>query len=152
MDRRRKVIHNSFFHCAVLISILLTGVLVDVCVAPAAENPPVDHVVVYYFHGNFRCTNCYNIEKFSREALDENFKDELDSGRLVFKVINIEEKGNEHFVNDYQLYTRSLVLSLVKNQEEIKSKNLTKVWEYLRDKPRFYQYVKDEVSSYLKEL
>ncbi|UCH12058.1 MAG: hypothetical protein JSW18_04370 [Candidatus Omnitrophota bacterium] len=117
-----------------------------------AESPPASHVIAYYFHGNFRCVNCYNIERYSKEAVERYFKDELASGKVVFKVVNIEEKGNEHFVNDYQLYTRSLVLSLVKNGKEIKAKNLTKVWEYLRNKPKFYQYVKDEVNKYLNEF
>ena len=117
-----------------------------------AESPPTNYVIAYYFHGNFRCVNCSNIERYSKEAVERYFKDELASGRVVFKAVNIEEKGNEHFVNNYQLYTRSLVLSQVKNGKETKSKNLTKVWEYLRNKRKFYQYVKDEVNNYLNEF
>ena len=30
--------------------------------------------------------------------------------------------------------------------------NLTKVWEYLRNKEAFAQYIKSEVEKYLKEL
>lgn len=111
-----------------------------------------DYVAVYYFHGNFRCVNCHNIEQYTKEAVEKYFKKELDAGNVVFKVINVETKGNEHFTNDYQLYTKSVVLSLVKNGKEIKFDNLTKVWEYLRNKEAFCQYIKAEIEKYLEEL
>jgi hypothetical protein len=113
---------------------------------------PENQVVAYYFHGTFRCASCLKIEQYSREAIEKYFANELKSGKLVFKVINVEEKGNEHFVNDYQLYTKSLVLSLVKDGKEIKSENLAKVWEYLGNRDKFYEYVKSNVDLYLKEL
>lgn len=108
-------------------------------------------VIAYYFHGNFRCYTCHTIEQYSREAIETNFKDALASGKLEFKVINVEERGNEHFVNDYQLYTKSLILSLVKDGKEIKSKNLTKIWEYVRNKQKFFDYINEEVGNFLKE-
>lgn len=116
------------------------------------ESKVNDHVAVYYFHGNFRCINCYNIEQYTKEAVEKYFKDELDSGKVIFQVINVETKGNEHFVTDYQLYAKSVVLSLVKNGKEVKFDNLTKVWEYLRNKNAFHQYINSEVEKYLKEL
>lgn len=116
------------------------------------EAPKNNYVIVYYFHGNFRCFNCYRIEQYSKEAIGQYFKDGLSSGKLVFKVINIEEKGNEHFIKDYQLYTKSLVVSLVRDGKEVKFDNLTKVWEFLWDRQKFYDYVKEEVTKYLKQL
>lgn len=111
-----------------------------------------NHLSVYYFHGNFRCFTCYKIEQYAKEAIETNFKEDLASGKMVFKAINVEEKGKEHFIDDYQLYTKSLIISLVKDGKEIKYKNLTKVWEYIRNKQMFFDYVKNEVTSYLKEL
>ena len=109
-------------------------------------------VIAYYFHGNFRCYTCHTMEQYSKETIQSNFKDALSSGRLEFKVVNVEERGNEHYVNDYQLYTKSLVLSLVKDGKEIKSKNLTKIWEYARNRQRFFDYVSEEVNNFLKEI
>ena len=130
----------------------LTVVLFMWCYAIAVETLPTNFVVIYYFHGNFRCVNCRNIEQYTKETLDEYFRKELDSGKVVFKVINVETKGNEHFTNDYQLYTKSVVISLVKNGKEIKFDNLAKVWEYLRNKEAFHQYIKSEVEKYIEEL
>jgi hypothetical protein len=110
-----------------------------------------NRVIAYYFHGNFRCYTCHTMEKYSKEAIEANFKDALSSGKLEFKVVNTEERGNEHYVNDYQLYTKSLVLSLIKDGKEIKSKNLTKIWDYVRNKQEFFDYVNEEVNNFLKE-
>jgi hypothetical protein len=117
----------------------------------AVEQPAAPKVVAYYFHGTFRCYSCTMIEGYSREAIESNFKDALASGKLEFKAVNVEERDNRHFIDDYQLYTKSLILSLVKDGKEIKSKNLTKIWEYARNKQRFFDYVTEEVSNFLKE-
>jgi hypothetical protein len=131
-----------------ILSVFLCGSFAN---AQDAGNKPTSRVIAYYFHGDFRCYTCHTMEKYSREAIEANFKDALASGKLEFKVVNTDERGNEHYVNDYQLYTKSLVLSLVKNGKVIKSKNLTKIWEYVRDKQRFYDYVSAEVKNFLKE-
>jgi len=111
-----------------------------------------NRIVAYYFHGAFRCATCYRIEQYSREAVVANFKKEMDDGKVVFKEVNVEESGNEHFTKDYQLYTKSLVISLIKDGKEVKFQNLTKVWEYVGNKQKFYDYVKSEMTNYLKEL
>jgi len=116
-----------------------------------AQSSPQAKVVAYYFHGSFRCVTCTTMEKYSKEAVEANFKDDLASGRLEFKVVNIEERGNEHFVNDYKLYTKSLVLSLVKDGKEVKSKNLDKIWELACNKQKFMDYVTGEVEEFMKD-
>jgi hypothetical protein len=133
----------------IILSILSCGNFAN---AQDAANKPASRVVAYYFHGNFRCYTCRMIEQYSKEAIEANFKDLLSSGKLEFKTVNTQERGNEHFVQDYQLYTKSLVLSLVKDGKEIKSKNLTKIWEYVRNKQKFFDYVSEEVNNFLKEV
>ena len=139
----RKVVALCF-----IISVLLCVSFVN---AQDSGSNPNSRVIAYYFHGNFRCYTCYTMEQYTKEALEANFKDALAKGKLEFKVVNVEERGNEHFVNDYQLYTKSLILSLVKYGKEVKSKNLTKIWEYVRNKQRFFEYVSEEVNNFLKE-
>ena len=117
----------------------------------AAEGAKGTQVIAYYFHGDMRCPTCYKLEQYSKEAIESNFKDALASGKLEFKVVNIEDKGNEHYGKDYQLYTKSLILSLVKDGKEIKWKNMDKIWEYVGNKERFIDYVKSGVADFLKE-
>lgn len=153
MDHGGKIMHIRRLLCAITMAVLCIGGLgVSTGYAESIENAPANCVMVYYFHGNFRCVNCHNIEQYTKEAVEKYFRKELDTGEVIFKVINVETKGNKHFTNNYQLYTRSVVLSLVKDGEEVRFDNLTKVWEYLRDKEAFHQYIKSEVEKYLEEL
>lgn len=117
----------------------------------AEEIPAGNSVTVYYFHGTFRCPTCHKLEKYAKEAIESNFKNDLASGKLSFKMVNVENKSNEHFAKDYQLYTKSVVLSLTKDGKEIRYKNLDKIWEYVRNKDRYENYVRDEVAAFLKE-
>ena len=54
-------------------------------------------------------------------------------------------------MNDYKLYTKSLVLSLTKDGKEVRSRNLDKIWEYVGNKDRYENYVRDKVTAFLKE-
>jgi len=117
----------------------------------AAEDKPAAKVIAYYFHGTMRCPTCHKLEQYSKEAIETNFKKAIASGKLEFKVVNVEDKGNEHYGSDYQLYTKSLILSLVKDGKEIKWKNMDKIWEYVGNKQRFIDYVKSGVTDFLKE-
>ena len=131
-----------------VLPVFLCGNFAD---AQGAGNKPAGRVIAYYFHGNLRCSTCHTLEQYSKETIEANFKQALSSGKLEFKTVNVEERANEHFVQDYQLYTKSLVLSLVKDGKEIRSKNLARIWEYASDKKRFFDYVNEEVNNFLKE-
>jgi Tfp pilus assembly major pilin PilA len=108
-------------------------------------------VIAYYFHGTNRCATCLTIERYSREAIEKYFSQEIREGILEFKPLNVDEPENRHYIQDYQLYTRSLVLALYKDDKQLKWKNLSEVWSYVRDKEKFYQYVKDETERFLRE-
>jgi hypothetical protein len=94
------------------------------------------HITAYYFHGNFRCYNCFTIEQFSREAIEKYFPEQLKNGKLTFTVINIDHPENEPFINGKQ----------------VRWANLTKVWDYIKDRDAFYNYVKTEIEKALKSL
>jgi len=139
------LIKNRFVSVAVITLVAVSVFNINVAFGSKEK------LVAYYFFSGLRCTTCRAMEQYSREAIEENFKNELSSGRLVFKAVNIDKKENKHFVNDYDLYTKSLVLSKVKDGKELSCKNLTKIWEYVRDKDLFFTYVVDEIQDSLKE-
>lgn len=123
----------------------------------SAEAVPEDtvkadpEVIAYYFHTTYRCASCKKIEAYSAEAIETGFAEELENGTLKFESINIDEPDNEHFAKDYQLYTKSVIVCDMEDGKQTEWKNLTKVWELIRDKDEFVKYVQDEISAYLKE-
>jgi len=106
--------------------------------------------VVYYFHGQFRCYSCTRIEELTRKALQKGFAGELAKGTLVLKVVNIDIAKNEHYINDYNLQTRSVVVSKISGGKEITWKNLDGVWTYLRDETAFSNYIISEVKRFIR--
>ena len=106
-------------------------------------------VVAFYFHGNTRCPTCRAIEAYTEEALKSTFPDELRAGKLVWLVINIEEPGNEHYVDDYQLTTRSVVLVEMQDGNEKRWRRLDKVWQLVHDRETFVSYISDSTRVFL---
>lgn len=120
-----------------------------------ASTEPKDHntkVVAYYFHGSYRCVTCRTIERYAKETVEAHFADSLEGQRLEFRPVNVDESQNRHFVQDYKLETRSLVITLFKNGQQRKWKTLGEVWTLVQDRDRFDEYVAKEVGNFLKEL
>lgn len=124
--------------------------------ADSAEAPTVvtpgarpHRVIAYYFHTTQRCASCRAIEAYAKEAVETAFAKELKDGRLVWRTVNLDVKGNEHFVKDYRLYTKSVILVNEQRGRAPEWKNLEKVWQLLRDKEAFLRYVQGETRAYL---
>jgi hypothetical protein len=107
-------------------------------------------LIAYYFHGNMRCKTCKTIEAYSTEAIEAGFPDAIRKGKLEFRVVNIEEPANEHFVQDYQLTTRTVVLAQYSEGKQKNWKNLQRVWELVGDHDAFIAYVQEETRSLLE--
>ena len=108
-------------------------------------------VVAYYFHGNTRCVTCRTIEAYTEEALRLRFSDAIKDGLLAWKVVNVEVPGNEHFITDYQLHTKSVVLSEVHNGHETKWVNLSQIWNLVGNRDAFIAYIQQETHNLLGE-
>ena len=117
--------------------------------ASSVEDVSDGNVVVYYFHGTARCSNCIKFEAYSKEAIDESFSDALQSGRLNWVVVNVDDTENRHFIEDYRLVTRSLILVKMQDGRQVEWKNLEKIWQLVGDKTGFEQYVTNEIAVYL---
>jgi hypothetical protein len=137
--------------------VLLTSSAILISSSPAEQKTALkrfnraDKVIAYYFHGNYRCASCTKMEKYSRDAITMYFDKEIKQGVISFKTVNTDLSENKHFLQDYQLYTKSLVLIAVKNNKTLKWKNLDKTWQHLNNKNDFYKYVQTETRKFLEE-
>jgi len=103
---------------------------------------------VYYFYTTQRCPSCIKIEKFTREALESEFAQELKDGIIVWKMVNVDEPGNAHYMDDFQLYTKSVVLVETSGDSVARWKNLPRIWQLLNDQSEFTRYITDEVTAF----
>lgn len=118
--------------------------------AAVSDSTAPHRVLAYYFHTTQRCATCRKIEAYTAEAISTGFPEELKDGRLVFQALNIDEEGNEHFVKDYKLFTKSVVIVDEQSGKQIAWKNLPKIWELIGgDKETYIRYIQGETRAYL---
>lgn len=130
---------------------LLTG-LVFQSLPAAAEEPNVAHrYVAYYFLTNKRCQSCLRIEKWTEASIHEYFKEDLESGSLDWRTVNVQKPENKHFIDDFQLYTKSVVIVEQQDGATIRWHNLDKVWHLLRDQEQFSRYVFKEIQGFMEK-
>lgn len=124
-----------------------TGSAVSADSAVASDSAAVKphKVIAYYFYGDVRCATCRKIEAYTGEAIDSGFAAELKSGLLEWHAINTDSSQNEHFLEDYQLYTKSVILSDLHQGKETRWKNLDRIWTLTGDKSDFMKYIQEEV-------
>jgi hypothetical protein len=116
---------------------------------PAPAPPAGRRVVAYYFHATERCATCRLIESQSGEAITAQFASELAKNILEWRLVNIQLPQNRHFIQDYQLFTRSLVLVELKDGRQVRYKVLEKTWELVGNKAALQDYVVREVRAML---
>ena len=141
-----------------MLALVLAGFIVLLAsggfAGPQAAAPKAGRhkVIAYYFHTNTRCSTCIKIEEYSHEAIEKGFPDELKNGALEMRVVNYENAENRHFIQDYKLVSKSLVLVNFVDGKQTKWTNLKLVWQLTGHKDAFLNYVRKEVRGYLFSL
>jgi thioredoxin 1 len=115
-----------------------------------AWTPPSDGVVAYYFHGKVRCVTCKNIEAFAHEAIQSGFAEQLEKRQIVWRVVNYEQPGNEHFVKDFGLIAPTVILVRMTGGSRTSWTNLDRVWELVDDRGAFVEYVQQQTRGILE--
>ena len=106
---------------------------------------------VYYFYANPRCYSCQMIEDYTRFSVESNFKSDYNGYKVVFKLIDVGEPSNKHYIQDYWLSSKSVVAQKFINEKPIKWKRLDKVWQLLESKDTFVNYVTSEIKNLADE-
>lgn len=80
------------------------------CTSGCSEqsNAKSDVTEVLYFHGKQRCATCMAIEQNTKELIETVFADQIKSGKMVFKIVDITK--DEKLAEKYEITWSSLVL------------------------------------------
>lgn len=113
---------------------------------PVVEGP---QVVMTYFLIGTRCASCKKIEALARETAERDFAAELAANRLVFRVIDTGEPENRHYLNDYKLTSKTVVISRRIDGKETAWKDMGNVWELFEDAPAYHAYLGAQIREFL---
>ena len=113
----------------------------------------VNIVQVINFHSNYRCVTCDAIEKQSRETIENNFKDELGEGILIFKTVNVNEKANYKLAEEFEASGTALFIHILVDGQSEKV-NLTQFafMNARSDDGSFEKRLVGEIQKALKKL
>jgi hypothetical protein len=118
---------------------------------PSVETLPVvagNQVVMTYFISGVRCESCKKIEDLSRETAEKSFSAEVATQKLVFRVIDTGEPANRHYVDDYKLTSKTVVISHRVDGKETEWKDMDKVWDLLDQPDAFRSYLASVIQDY----
>ncbi len=110
-----------------------------------------DRTDIFYFHGTARCFTCRTIEDYTAKAVAEHFGDELRSGDVVLRSVNVEIPENRHYIDDFQLSTRTVVIADVRADTVRNWESLDQIWNLVGDSLTFSDYIRDEIVAFRDE-
>lgn len=123
--------------------------------ASSAQNSAtsVNRVDVIYFHPTQRCVTCWCFEQHVNSVMDKYFQDAISSGKLTYKVLNLQEPGNAAIATKYgavgsQLFV-NVIIKGVDNIEDIQS---IWNWKCANDPRGFELKVSDVIEKGLREI
>ncbi len=152
--------NSGFYFCFTL---LLTSILLlfhtHTVMADESRNTIINEkkqqlsqrkIIAYYFHGTRRCRTCKKFEALTKTVLQNNFQTELDKGILEWHAVNIDEKENKHFIKEFNLYTKAIVLVEISDKEQSNWKNLEQIWQFIHNEDQFKKYILSETKMFIK--
>lgn len=128
--------------------------IAGVAAAPKVEeNLPVvagNQVAMTYFRNRIRCVSCRKIETLTIETAEKDLADEMASKKLVFRVVDVDEPANNHYIKNYQLTTKAVIISLRVDGEEASWTDMEKIWDLLAEPEAFRAYLAEPVRKHLE--
>ncbi len=103
-------------------------------------------IEVYYFHMTVRCATCRTIESEARKNIEMLYPEEVNSGKINFTALNIEEEAGKALGDQFGINGQTLLI--VKGDQKI---NITSEgFLYAEGKPdKFASVIKESVDSLL---
>ncbi|MEX2578356.1 MAG: nitrophenyl compound nitroreductase subunit ArsF family protein [Verrucomicrobiales bacterium] len=112
---------------------------------------PAAPVVVTYFSSDVRCPTCLEIESLTRRAVEERFAGPLAEGTLAFRILNMDEEENVHFVDDYELAFKTVVIRGDAGGDDFAEPwvKMDEVWSLTAKPDEFIAYLAEEIERRL---
>lgn len=129
---------------------ILFILLVLIATAAMAQGKVKDHVEVVYFHGKQRCLTCMAIEKYAREVVDTDFAREKQSGKVLFRTVDITTPEGAKLAKKYRVSWSSLYINGWKGGKEKRNDLTAFAFKHARqDTAEFKKEVKKTIQKNL---
>lgn len=107
-----------------------------------------EKVEVFVFHTTQRCISCINIGKYTKSVIEEKFPDELKSGKITFREVNIDLVENRQLAKDYGVNGSALYINAIKDGKDNHEEDTT-VWRLVTNEAQMKSYFEAKLKKLL---
>ncbi|MFA5298065.1 MAG: nitrophenyl compound nitroreductase subunit ArsF family protein, partial [Lutibacter sp.] len=106
-----------------ILSVIILSLFLFSCTGNAqnktvAKQAKENSIEVIDFHSTNRCMTCKAIEANTKYTLETYFASEIKSGKITFKIVNIDKKENEQLAENFEASGTALFLNVIKDGKE----------------------------------
>jgi len=98
-----------------------------------------EKIEVFVFHATQRCVSCINIGKYTQAVIEEKFPEELKSGKITFREVNIDSPENFQMAKDYGVSGSALYINAIKDGKDNHEEDTT-VWRLVTNEAQIKSY------------
>ncbi|OGI35668.1 MAG: hypothetical protein A2283_11750 [Lentisphaerae bacterium RIFOXYA12_FULL_48_11] len=114
----------------------------------AEKTKPAEKIQIFIFHATQRCVTCVNIGKYAQKTVEQKFPEELKSGKIEFREINIDLSENKELATKFKASGSALFINpIIDGRDNIKED--TQVWRLTSNEQTFSSYLSDKLNSML---
>lgn len=118
----------------------------------AVKQAKENSIEVIDFHSTNRCMTCKAIEANTKYTLDTYFADEVKTGKITFKIVNVDKKENEQMAENFEASGTALFLNVIKDGKENHIDLTNFAFMNGNDKEAFSSELKQTIAIHLKSL
>jgi hypothetical protein len=112
----------------------------------SSKETVADKVQVFLFHSTERCPTCIAIGKLAGETVNDRFQDELKSGRIEFREVNIDLPENKELARKFQASGSALFLNSINSGGDHIAQDI-KVWQLTGNPAAFKDYLEGKINT-----
>ena len=109
---------------------------------------PAEKIQVFVFHSTNRCYSCVLLGQLTKKTVEQKFPDELKSGKIEFKEINVDLPQNKEVVAKFKAVGSSLFINpIIDGQDNIEAD--VQVWRLVSNEQGFISYLSEKIKGFL---
>ncbi|MBK9016111.1 MAG: hypothetical protein IPM82_19750 [Saprospiraceae bacterium] len=117
-----------------------------------AVTPAANRIEVIDFYGTHRCVTCKAIEANTKYALATLYPEELKSGKITFRTVNVDDKANYDMAEAYEATGTALYLNVVKDGKETHVDLTEQAFAKGKERDAFTEELKFFIDMQMKEI
>jgi hypothetical protein len=146
---------------AIGISIIAIAILLAILMVGSKDNNAIENnkpnnieisaaskIELFMFHATQRCSTCIKIGQLAKATVEERFPEQLRSGKIEFREINIDLPENRDLAEKFQAGGSSLFINAIRDgQDDIEEDVM--VWQLTGNSINFKNYLSNKINIML---